>query len=76
MEEKNSNLDRLTDPKIWNINRFFVLSFKNCDNGHKIIYFDKYYMPLVAIKDFSTLIDDKLFFHQPIKKIELYEKLL
>ena len=33
-------------------------------------------MPLVAIKDFSTLIDDKLFFHQPIKKIEVHEKLL
>ena len=30
--------------------------------------FDKYYMPLVEIKDFSTLTDNKSLFDQPVKK--------
>ena len=29
--------------------------------------FDEYYMPLVEIKDFNTLIDKKTFFDQPVK---------
>ena len=34
-------------------------------------------MPLVEIKDFNKLIDNKLFFDQPIKrKQEAYEKLV
>ena len=33
-------------------------------------------MPLVEIKDFNALIDNKLFFDQPVKnKQEAYEKL-
>ena len=39
--------------------------------------FDKYYMPFVEIKDFNALIDNKLFFDQPVKsKQEAYEKLI
>ena len=39
--------------------------------------FDKYYMPLVEIAGFNVLIDNKLFFDQPVKnKQELYEKLV
>ena len=38
---------------------------------------DKYYMPLVEIKDFNALIDNKPFFDQPVKnKQEAYEKLI
>ena len=34
-------------------------------------------MPLVKIKDFNALIDNKPFFHQPVKnKQEAYEKLI
>ena len=55
-----------------NINRLFVLSFKNGnDDPTRDSFFDKYYMPLVEI------IDDKPFFDQPVKnKQEAYEKLL
>ena len=36
---------------------------------------DKYYMPLVEIKDFNTFIDNKPFFDQLVKnKQESYEK--
>ena len=30
-------------------------------------YFDQYYIPLVEIKDFNALIDNKTFFDQPAK---------
>ena len=29
--------------------------------------FDKYYVPLILIKDFNVLIDNKPFFDQPVK---------
>ena len=39
--------------------------------------FDEYYMPLVEIKDFNALIDNKPFFDQPVKnKQEAYEKII
>ena len=31
--------------------------------------FDEYYMPLVEIKDFNALINNKPFFDQPVKKL-------
>ena len=46
----------------------FVLSFKNGSNDPTRDVFDKYYMPLVKIKDFSALIDSKLFFWSASKK--------
>ena len=30
-------------------------------------YFDKHYIPLVEVKDFNALINNKPFFDQPIK---------
>ena len=37
--------------------------------------FQEYYMALVEIKDFNTLIGNKPFFNQPVKsKKERYEK--
>ena len=76
-QPKNNNLDYLIDPTFRNINRLFVLSFKNGDNGPTRKSFDKYFMPLVEIKDFNTLIDNKPFFDQPEKnKQEAHEKLI
>ena len=67
----------MINPTFRNINRRLVLPFKNCDNDPTRNYFDKYYLPLVEIKDFNVLINNKAFFDQPIKrKQETYEKLV
>ena len=66
-QPKNNNLDYLIDPTFSNINRLFVLSFKNGDNDPTMKYLYKYYMPLVEIKDFNVLIDNKPFIDQPVK---------
>ena len=53
----------------------FVLSFKNGNDDPERNSFDKYYFPLVEIKDFNELINNKSFFDQPVKNIqEAYEK--
>ena len=57
----NNNLRYLIDPTFRNINRLFVLSFENGNNGPTRRFFDKYDMPLVAIKDFDVLIEYKAF---------------
>ena len=55
----------------------FVLSFKYAKNDPRRDCFNKYYMQLVEIKDFSALIDNKPFFDQPVKNNqEAYEKLI
>ena len=55
----------------------FLLSFKNGNNDTAGDSFEKYYTLLVEIKDFNALIDNKLFFDQPVKnKQEAYEKLI
>ena len=61
------SMDYLIDPTFRNINTLFVLSFKNGDNDPTRNSFDKYYMPLVQIKDFNALIDNKTLFDQPVK---------
>ena len=73
---KNNNLNYLIDAKSRNINRLFVLSFKNGDDDPMRDSFDEYYMPFVEIKDFNTLIDNKPFFSdQPVKNTqEAFEK--
>ena len=54
-----------------------MFSFKNGDDDPTRNYFDEYYMPLVEIKDFNALIDNKPMFDQPVKsKQEAYEKLI
>ena len=74
-QPKNNNLDYLIDPTFRNINRLFVLSFKNSDNDPTRRSFDKYCMSLVEIKD--TIIDNKPVFDQPVKtKQEAFEKLI
>ena len=55
----------------------FVLSFKNTNNDPTGDSFEKYYIPLVEIKDFDALIDNKPFFDHPVKsKKEAYKKLI
>ena len=76
-ESKINNLDYLIDPAFRNINRLFVLPFKNGDNDPTRNYFDEYYMPLVEIKGFNALIENKPFFDQPVKnRQQTYEKLM
>ena len=72
-QTKNNNLGYLIDPTFRNINRLFVLSFKNGDDDPTRIYFDEYYMLLVEIKDFNALIDKNYFLKK--NKQEAYEKL-
>ena len=74
---KKNNLDYLIDLTFRNINRLFALSFRNGDDSPTRNYFDDYYVPLVDIKDFNALIDNKPFFDQPVKnKHEVHEKLI
>ena len=51
-QTKNSNLDYLIDPILRNINRLFVLLFKNGNDDPTRNSFDEYYMSLVEIKRF------------------------
>ena len=67
-QPKNNNLDYLIDSVFRIINRLFVFSFKNVNNDPKRDSFDKYYIPLVEIKDFNALIDNKPFFVQLVKE--------
>ena len=74
---KENNLHFMIDPTFRNINRLFVLSLNNGDDGATRNSFDKNCMPLVEIKYFGALIDNKSFFNQPVKnKQEAYEKLV
>ena len=74
-QTKNNNLDYLIHPILRNINRLFVLSFKYGDDDPTRGSLDKYYMPLVEVKDFNALIDNEPFFDKPVKsKQEAYEK--
>ena len=66
-QPKNNNLHYLIHPTFRNINRLFVLSFKNGDNDPTRNYFDKYYMPFLEVKEFNELSDNKPFFDQPVK---------
>ena len=60
----------MIDPTLRNINRLIVQSFKDIGSVPIRHSFDKYYIPLVEIKDFSILINNKLLFMQPIKTNE------
>ena len=67
MQTKSDNLSYLIEPTFRNINRLFVILFKNSNDDPARYSFDEYYMPLVEIKDFNALIDKK-------NKEEAYEK--
>ena len=78
----NNNLNYLIDPTFTNVNRLFVLSFKNergnNDESENVrTSFKKYYVPKAEIKDFNVLFDGKPFFEIPVKsKEEVYEKII
>ena len=61
-QTKNNNLDYLIHLTFRNINFLFVLLFKNDDNDPARNSFDNCYMPLVEIKYFNVLINNKPFF--------------
>ena len=76
-QPKNNNVDYLIVPTFRNTNRLFIFLFKNSDDDPTRDYFNDYYMPLLEIKGFNALIDNKTFFDQPGKsKQEVYEKLI
>ena len=73
-QPKNNNLDNLINLKLTNINRLFVLSFKNGDDDLTRLSFDYRYILLI---DFNAWIDNKPIFDQPVKnKQEACEKLI
>ena len=73
-ENKNNNLNYLTDTTFSNVNRLFVLSFENEDDRPS---YYKYYVPSVEIKDYNVFIDGNAFFELPIKDIEeTYENII
>ena len=57
----------MIDPTFRNINRSFAFSLKNDNHDPTRDSFDKYYKPLVEIKSFNALIDNKTFVDQPVK---------
>ena len=75
-QPKNNNFDYMIDLTFRNVDRMFVLSFKNGDNDPARNSFE--FMPLVETKDFNALDDNKLFFFfQPTKdKQKVYKKLV
>ena len=58
-QTKTNHLNHLIDPTFTKVNRLFVYSFENEEDGTS---FSKYYIPKVEIKDFNVLIDGKSFF--------------
>ena len=56
---RNNNLEYMIDRTSKNINKLFVLSFKNGGIDAARDSFDKYWMPLAEVKDFNVLIDKK-----------------
>ena len=62
---RNNNLNSMINSAFRNINRLFVLSFKDGDNDPIRDSFDKYYMSLVETKEFNALIDNKPFLINP-----------
>ena len=66
-QNKNNNLNYLSDTTFSNGNRLFVLSFENEDDRTSNY---KYYVPSVEIKDYNVLIDGNAIFELPIKIIE------
>ena len=79
---RNNNLNYLIDPTFTNVNRLFVLSFKNDKNDDDQnesvrTYFKIYYVPKVEVKDFHVLIDGKQFSEIPVKnKEEAHEQII
>ena len=74
MQSKNDNLHYMIDPTFKNINRLFVLLFISGNNDPTKSSFDKYYMPLVNIKNFNILIEKNSISDQPVEKNKKHMK--
>ena len=73
-EAINNNLNILIDPTFTNVNRLFVLVYRNADDRQS---FSQFYLPKVMIKDFNVIIDKLAFFYLPRKtEEEAYEKII
>ena len=73
-EAINNNLNILIDPTFTNVNRLFVLAYRNVDDRQS---FSLFYLPRVMIKDFNVIINKLAFFDLPIKaEKEAYEKII
>ena len=73
-EAANNNLNILIDPTFTNVNRLFVLAYRNADNRQS---FSQFYLPIVMVKYFNVIIDKLAFFDLPIKtEEEAYEKII
>ena len=58
-EAVNNNLNILIDPTFTNVNRLFVLAYRNADNRQS---FCQFYLPRVMINDFNVITDNLAFF--------------
>ena len=73
-EETNNNLNILIDSTFTNVNRLFVLAYRNADDRK---LFSQFYLPRVMVKDYNVIIDKLAFFDLPIKtEEEAYEKVI
>ena len=73
-EAINNNLNILIDPTFTNVNRLFVLEYRNADDRQS---FSQFYLPRVLVKDCNVIIDKSAFFDFPIKtEEEAYEKII
>ena len=74
IEAANNNLNILIDPTFTNVNRLFVLAYRNADNRQS---YSRFYLPNVMVKDYNVIIDKLAFFDLPIKtEEEAYEKII
>ena len=74
-EAINNNLNILIDPTFTNVNRLFVLAYRQVNNDRQS--FSRFYLPNVMVKDYNVIIDKLAFFDLPIKTDEeAYEKII
>ena len=75
-EAADNNLNILVDPTFTNVNRLFVLAYKNADNNDRQS-FSQFYLPNDVVKDYNVIIYKLAFFDLPIKtEEEAYEKII
>ena len=74
IEATNNNLNILIDPTFTNVNRLFVLAYRNADNRQS---YSQFYLPNVMVKYYNVIIDKLAFFDLPIKtQEEAYKKII
>ena len=69
------NLNILKDPTFTNVNRLFVLAYRQNNNDRQS--FSRFHLPNGMVKDYNLIIDKLAFFDLPIKtEEEAYEKII